>query len=325
MGTKLELRNISKSYGRTRVIDNMSLEVEEGEFFVVLGPSGTGKSTLLKIIVGIEQPDSGKVFIDGKDVTRLPPNKRNLAMVFQNYALYPNLNVYNNIAFPLKMHRIRYIDRKVKEVAAKLNITEILQKRIYQISGGQQQRVALARAIVRNPSMFLLDEPLSNLDARVRYTARSELKKLQQELNQTFVFVTHDQKEAEALGDRVGVLHNGVFEQISDYRDLYENPKTAWIGDFVGDFPINIIEHKGFRPEWAKIGSGKFSMNVSLSESVSDVYFIHGLMDDGTGIILKSNKFFKSGEVVHFSVEKFVEFKNAESAPQISDFTGKSA
>lgn len=318
MGNKLELRNISKSYGRTKVIDNMSLEVEEGEFFVVLGPSGTGKSTLLKIIVGIEQPDSGKVFIDGRDVTRLPPNKRNLAMVFQNYALYPNMNVYNNIAFPLKMHRIRYIDRKVKEVAAKLNITEILQKKIYQISGGQQQRVALARAIVRNPSMFLLDEPLSNLDARVRYTARSELKKLQQELNQTFVFVTHDQKEAEALGDRVGVLHNGVFEQVSDYKDLYEKPKTAWIGDFVGDFPINIIDNKGFRPEWAKIGSGKFSMTVSLSESVSDVYFIHGLMDDGTGIILKSPKPFGSGEVVHFSVEKFIEFKEAENAPQAS-------
>ncbi|MGC8516137.1 MAG: ABC transporter ATP-binding protein [Thermoplasmata archaeon] len=309
MVVKLELRNVTKSYGKTKVINDLSISVEAGEFFVVLGPSGTGKSTLLKLIVGIEQPDSGKILIDGKDVTRLPPNKRNLAMVFQNYALYPNMTVYQNIAFPLKMHRIRNIPDKVRNIAGKLNIGDILSKKVTQISGGQQQRVALARAIVRNPTLFLLDEPLSNLDARVRYSARGELKKLQQDLHQTFVFVTHDQKEAEALGDRVGVLHQGTFEQISSYNDLYNDPKTPWIGDFVGDYPMNFVGSKGFRPEWVELGQGEYKLEIDSSENVGGIYFVHGKTDDGESLILKADRRYENGEQIKFSISKFKEFE----------------
>ena len=310
MTTKLELRNVTKIYGKTTVIKNLSLQVEEGEFFVILGPSGTGKSTLLKLIVGIEQPTSGQVLIDGKNVTALPPNRRNLAMVFQNYALYPNMNVFNNIAFPLKMHHSSNITQKVRAVAEKLNISEILGKRVNQISGGQQQRVALARAMVRNPAMFLLDEPLSNLDARVRFSARSELKRLQQELRQTFVFVTHDQKEAEALGDRVAVLNQGQFQQIAPYKELYENPETAWVGDFVGDFPMNFVDGKGFRPEWANVGSGPYSIVVDSSESFGDIYYVFGRTDNGEHIVLKSPELLSIGSELKFSVTRFKEFND---------------
>jgi len=319
MVTKLELKNVTKTYGKTKVISDMSLVIEEGEFFVVLGPSGTGKSTLLKLIVGIEQPDSGKVFIDGKDVTRLPPNKRNIAMVFQNYALYPNMTVYQNISFPLKMHRIANAKQKAIDVAAKLNISDILNKKVTQISGGQQQRVALARAIVRDPAIFLLDEPLSNLDARVRYTARSELKKLQQELGQSFLFVTHDQKEAEALGDRIGVLHSGKFEQISSYKTLYESPATPWIGDFVGDFPMNLIGNIGFRPEWVSVGEGQYSMVVDSQETIGDVVFLHGLMDDGNRVILKGRGTENYGSIVKFSVTRHIVFEASQFDSTMSD------
>ncbi len=304
MTSKLELINVTKSYGKTEVIRDMSLAVETGEFFVVLGPSGTGKSTLLKLIVGIEQPDDGKILIDGKDVTRLPPNKRNMAMVFQNYALYPNLNVYQNIAFPLKMHRRRNIDSSVRRVASKLNIEDILKKKVTEISVGHKQRVALARAMVRSPALFLMDEPLSNLDARVRYSARSELKKLQEDLNETFLFVTHDQKEAEALGDRVGILHKGRFEQVASYKELYEYPGTPWIGDFVGDFPMNFIGNLGFRPEWTSIGEGDYNVTVDTFETVGDIFFLHGTMEDGTGLILKSIKKYEPGEILKFSVTR---------------------
>ncbi|CAC11290.1 probable ATP-binding protein [Thermoplasma acidophilum] len=317
MTAKLELRNINKSYGKFKVISDLSLTIEKGEFFVILGPSGTGKSTLLKIIVGIEQPDSGKIIIDGKDVTKLPPNKRNIAMVFQNYALYPNMNVFDNIAFPLRMNHFRNISRRVHETAQKLGIENLLDKKVTQISGGQQQRVALARAIVRNPALFLLDEPLSNLDARVRYAARNELKKIQQELDQTFLFVTHDQKEAEALGDRIGVLHSGKFEQIGSYEELYNDPKTVWVGDFIGDYPMNFIGEKGFRPEWAIIeDEGEYIATVDSVETVGGTYFLHCVGPEDSSIILKSETKYNAGDKVSFSIKKYKTFEEAQNQVQ---------
>lgn len=194
----IELKELVKSYGKKLVLNGISEKIETGEFFVILGPSGAGKSTMLKVIAGIEELDSGSIVVDGKDISRLPPEKRNLAMVFQNYALYPNMTVFDNIAFPLKMKGVSRdkIKEKVERVARLLGIQDLLKSNVTKISGGQQQRVAIARAIVREPSFYLLDEPLSNLDARTRFKARGELKRIQKELGGTFIYVTHDQKEA---------------------------------------------------------------------------------------------------------------------------------
>ena len=244
MTTKLKLQKIYKRYGSKLVLNGLDLDVEDGEFMVVLGPSGMGKSTLLRVIVGIEDLTAGKVIVDGKDVSSLPPNKRNIAMVFQNYALYPNMTAYKNIAFPLKMSKMppSQINKKVNEIAETLKIADILDRNINLLSGGQKQRVALARSLVRNPKMFLLDEPLINLDARVRFSARTELKKLQKELGYTFMYVTHDQQEASTLADRVAVLRNGQIEQLDDYEHLINAPRSRWLGDFVGDFSMNFID-----------------------------------------------------------------------------------
>ena len=320
MTVKLQLDRVSKQFGRLTVADDVSLDVDAGEFFVLLGPSGEGKSTLLRMIAGIETVDAGTIRIDGQDVTDLPPNKRNIAMVFQNYALYPNMNVYRNIAFPLKMQYFPpdEIEPKVRDVAKTLGISEILDRRVNQISGGQQQRVALARAIVRNPTLFLLDEPLSNLDARVRFAARAELKKIQRDLGQTFFFVTHDQKEAEVLSDRTGVLHHGVFEQIGPFSQLYDTPATRWIGDFVGDVPMNYVPWTesgtpgamGFRPEWAEVASdGSESAIVQVAERVGDFTYLLCTTANGLRIYLRSLRTLDVGSEVRYNVNRHVFFQ----------------
>ncbi len=328
MSVKLQFDRVSKSYGKRMVADDISLDIDEGEFFVILGPSGEGKSTLLRMVAGIETVDAGTIRIDGRDVTHIAPNKRNIAMVFQNYALYPNMNVYKNIAFPLKMQYFpaEEIEPKVRGVAKTLGITEILDRRVNQISGGQQQRVALARAIVRNPTLFLLDEPLSNLDARVRFAARAELKKIQKDLGQTFLFVTHDQKEAEVLSDRTGVIHLGRFEQVAPFSDLYDHPATRWIGDFVGDVPMNYMpwtEHGeagslGFRPEWAEVSpEGAEAATVQVSERVGDFSYLLCQMANGFRIYLRSLRAVAVGTEVRFNVTRHVFFENPpeEGAP----------
>ncbi|MCL4340991.1 MAG: ABC transporter ATP-binding protein [Candidatus Thermoplasmatota archaeon] len=316
MTSKLELKNLTQVFGNKVVLDHLNLSIEDGEFFVILGPSGTGKSTLLRTIVGIERPISGRILVDGRDVTELPPNKRDISMVFQNYALYPNMTVFQNIAFPLKMAGMDKdsIRQKVTEIAAKLNIATELDKNVTLLSGGQKQRVALCRALVRNPAMFLLDEPLSNLDARVRFTAREELRKIQREFDQTFVYVTHDQSEAQNLADRVGVLRNGKVEQIGSYRDLYERPSTKWVADFIGEYPMNFLDGEivgmdegtemGFRAYWVETGKGDLEATVVASELVHETYFVYAKMGD-RNLVLKSSFKPEIGSKISFSIKKF--------------------
>jgi trehalose transport system ATP-binding protein len=314
---KLELKGISKSYGRTVVLDSIDLTVYENEFFAVLGPSGAGKSTLLKIIIGVEEPDEGRIFIDGKDVTDLPPNRRNLAVVFQSYALYPNMTVYENIAFPLKMRHFpkSKIRAKVVDVATKLGIYEILDKNVTKISGGQKQRTALARALVRDPAIFLLDEPLSNLDARIRFRAREELRKIQQQLKQTFVYVTHDQAEIANMASRVAVLHLGRFEQIAEYSELYNHPRTVWVGDFIGNYPMNYISGElfdgkykgyklGFRPEWSEISAdGGIRATVASVDTIGDTHYLYCAVGDET-FVVKGNRYVEPGNEIHVKIAK---------------------
>jgi trehalose transport system ATP-binding protein len=335
MTVKLRFDRVSKRFGKGRMVaDDITLDVDAGEFFVILGPSGEGKSTLLRMVAGIEPVDAGRIFIDGQEVTHLAPNKRNVAMVFQNYALYPNMNVYRNIAFPLKMQYFPAdeIETKVRNVAKTLGITEILDRRVTQISGGQQQRVALARAIVRDPTLFLLDEPLSNLDARIRFSARSELKKIQKDLGQTFLFVTHDQKEAEALSDRTGVIHLGRFEQVGPFGDLYEKPATRWIGDFVGDVPMNYMPWQeageagqlGFRPEWAEVSNeGAETATVQVSERVGDFSYLLCTMANGWRIYLRTLRSFAAGSEVRFTVNRHVFFQGDSANPSAAPTSGR--
>ncbi|WP_276929954.1 ABC transporter ATP-binding protein [Ferroplasma acidiphilum] len=319
MTYKMELINLEKSYNNVKVLKKLNLNVNQGEFLVILGPSGEGKSTLLRTIVNIEPLDKGKVIVDGKDVTNQPPNKRNIAMVFQNYALYPNMTVYENIAFPLKMGRMNKstIKTKIDEIASLLKIEDILNKNATKLSGGQKQRVAIARALVRDPALFLLDEPLSNLDARVRYTSRQELKRLQRELNYTFIYVTHDQLEASNLADRVAVLHNGVIEQIGRYDELYEKPVTRWVGDFIGTYPMNFIDGDilgypgktvGFRSIWAKPGD-KIKAKVNLIENAEGNYYIHCNIND-TNIVIRTKEKYAIGDDIYFDLIKFNIYKD---------------
>ncbi|MCE4610513.1 MAG: ABC transporter ATP-binding protein [Desulfurococcales archaeon] len=223
---------------------DVTLTVRDGEFFVLLGPSGSGKTTLLRIIAGLEKPTEGRVYIDGVDVTDLPPRKRDVAMVFQTWALYPHMTVFDNIAFPLKIRGLdrAEIERKVKEVADLLGISDLLERYPRQLSGGQQQRVALARALVRNPKVWLMDEPLSNLDAILRVHMRVELKRLQRELKITTIYVTHDQAEAMSMADRIGVMSSGVMVQVGTPEEVYDNPANTFVASFIGNPPMNLVE-----------------------------------------------------------------------------------
>ena len=234
----VKFENIEIKYGDFVAIENLNLDIKEGEFFTFLGPSGCGKTTSLRALVGFLSPSKGKVYVGDKDVTNLPVEKRNIGMVFQSYALFQTMSVYDNIAFGMKVKKASKteIDQKVHEVAAKIKITESqLKKNVSDLSGGQQQRVALARAIVLEPKILCLDEPLSNLDAKLRIDMRMELKRLQKELGITTLYVTHDQEEALTLSDRIAVFNNGYVEQVGTPYEIYNEAKSECVCDFIGD------------------------------------------------------------------------------------------
>ena len=237
------LKNLVKSYdGKKKIIDNINLEIKDKEFIVLVGSSGCGKSTILRLISGLEDITSGEILIDDKVVNNVHPKDRDIAFVFQSYALYPHMSVYDNIAFGLKMRKYdkKTIDAKVREVAESLNLTELLNRKPKQLSGGQRQRVALGRAIVRNPKVFLMDEPLSNLDANLRVHMRSEIKRLHQKLQTTFIYVTHDQTEALTMGDRIVVLDKGKIQQADTPEVIYNKPKNKFVAGFIGQ--MNFID-----------------------------------------------------------------------------------
>jgi multiple sugar transport system ATP-binding protein len=251
----VETRNITKLFGDVLAVDRIDLAAKEGEFLVLLGPSGCGKSTLMRMIAGIEDPTSGDVVIDDRIVTDLPPRARNVAMVFQNYALYPHLSVYRNIAFPLSTQGVRRaaIRERVNWAAKMFKIEHLLGRKPRQLSGGERQRVALARALVREPVVFLLDEPLSNLDAKLRHTARDEIQQFQRRIGTTTIYVTHDQVEAMALGDRIAVLNGGRVCQLGTPDEVYHHPADTFVATFIGSPPMNLVDTDsvtlGFRPE----------------------------------------------------------------------------
>ena len=242
--SEVVLKNIVKKYDKKTIIDGINLEIKDKEFIVLVGASGCGKSTILRMIAGLEEITAGELYIGEKKVNDIHPKDRDIAFVFQSYALYPHMSVYDNIAFGLKMRKVKKseIDKKVREAADILDLTEYLNRRPKQLSGGQRQRVALGRAIVRNPKVFLMDEPLSNLDAKLRVQMRSEIKKLHQKLQTTFVYVTHDQTEALTMGDRIVVLNNGIIQQIDTPENIYQNPKNMFVAGFIGSPPMNFIE-----------------------------------------------------------------------------------
>lgn len=285
------LKNVRKTYDNKKtVINNVNLEIKDKEFVVLVGASGCGKSTLLRMIAGLEDISDGEIYIGDKKVNNVPPKDRDIAFVFQSYALYPHMTVRENIAFGLKMRKVdkKTIDEKVAQAAEILNLGEYLDRKPKQLSGGQRQRVALGRAIVRNPKVFLMDEPLSNLDAKLRVQMRSEIKNLHEKLQTTFIYVTHDQTEALTMGDRIVVLNNGDIQQVDTPNEIYNNPKNTFVAGFVGSPQMNFIEGKdlgldenilyGLRPEKVTNTDGdiKLSVNVDITEMLGSeiiVYF----------------------------------------------------
>lgn len=275
------LKNVTKIYDKKRVIDDVDLTINDKEFIVLVGASGCGKSTLLRMIAGLEDITEGEIFIADKKVNDVQPKDRDIAFVFQSYALYPHMTVRENIAFGLKMRKIdkATIEKKVQEAAEILDLGEYLDRKPKQLSGGQRQRVALGRAIVRNPKVFLMDEPLSNLDAKLRVQMRSEIKKLHEKLQTTFIYVTHDQTEALTMGDRIVVLDKGKIQQAGRPEEIYNNPANTFVAGFVGSPQMNFIDSKdfpyetkedviiGIRPEKMICGGKiKLTVNIEISE-----------------------------------------------------------
>jgi multiple sugar transport system ATP-binding protein len=280
----IEFRNVTKTFGGACVVDDLSLEVRDGEFIVLLGPSGCGKTTTLRMLAGLETATSGDILINGERINDVPTQHRDLAMVFQSYALYPHMTIAENIGYPLRVRKLNKADRaaRVKRVAAMLEIESLLERRPRQLSGGERQRVALARAIVREPRAYLMDEPLSNLDARLRVQMRGELKRLQHQLGTTTIYVTHDQAEAMTLASRVAVMKKGQLQQFDTPLNIYNHPANRFVAEFVGSPSMNFIEAegvtKGIRPEHIQVlttpEDGAIEGRVYVTELMGNETFV---------------------------------------------------
>jgi multiple sugar transport system ATP-binding protein len=284
----VETRGLRKDFGDATAVDGIDVRSEEGEYLVLLGPSGCGKTTLLRMIAGLEHPTDGEIWIGGRKVNDLPPRARKIAMVFQSYALYPHKSVFDNIAFPLAAQGVPKEERagKVHWAASLLGIDQHLERKPRKLSGGERQRVALARALVREPTVFLLDEPLSNLDAKLRASARDELKQFQERVGITTIYVTHDQVEAMGLGDRIAVMNQGRVQQIGKPQDIYDHPRNTFVATFVGSPPMNLLIRNGvtvgFRPESLLPASFlpedhvSFDFDVTRVENLGSDRYVYG-------------------------------------------------
>jgi len=337
----LNVENIYKSFGNVKALKGVSFSVKEGEIFFLLGPSGCGKTTLLRIIAGFESPDRGNIFLQGKDITKMPPNKRNIGMVFQNYALWPHMNVWENVAYGLKIRKLpeSVIEEKVESILKLTDLYHLKDKFPSQLSGGQQQRVALSRSLVIEPDILLLDEPLSNLDAKLRERMREEIKSIQRKLNITMLYVTHDQKEAISLADRICILNDGEVLQIGTPMEIYFEPENKFVANFIGKMNFlkgevagkegNLLKVKteegdffvegrkaseknieiGFRPELIRIGKGNVN---NIGGEICEVNYLGETVEVkiktkkgkefiGNFLFDKSMKF-KKGDFINFYV-----------------------
>lgn len=288
----VEFKNVYKSFGKTEVVKNISLEIQDKEFLVLVGASGCGKSTLLRMIAGLEDITQGEILIDGKVVNNVHPKDRDIAMVFQNYALYPHMNVFDNMAFGLKMRKVSKdtIKEKVLEAAKILNLENLLERKPKELSGGQRQRVALGRAIVREPKVFLMDEPLSNLDAKLRVQMRAEIKKLHTKLQTTFVYVTHDQIEALTMGDRIAILNKGELQQVDTPENIYNKPANTFVAGFIGSPSTNIFDARVIDESSIAIGDFKFS----TSEEIRKIIQFNELCGKDVLVGIRPEHFYKS-------------------------------
>jgi multiple sugar transport system ATP-binding protein len=268
---RVKLERVSKYFGEVPAVVDLTLEIKDKSFTVLLGPSGSGKTTVLNMIAGLEKPTSGLIYFNDRVVNDVPPAKRNVAMVFQTFALYPHMTVFDNIAFPLKLRKwdASKIEKKVMEVAELLKIRPLLNRKPKELSGGQKQRVALGRALVREPDVFLMDEPLSNLDAKLRVEMRAELHRLHRELKITTIYVTHDQEEALTLGDTVAILKDGRLQQVGTPFEIYHKPATVFVADFIGVPPINLLEGKVSSSKTIKVDKFPIKVPSSLEKTLA--------------------------------------------------------
>jgi len=341
--SKIIIKNLEKSFGDNRVINNFNINIKDGEFIVLVGPSGCGKSTLLRMVSGLESIDQGEIFLDSKLINNLIPSKREIAMVFQSYALYPHMNVFENMSFGLKMEKISKseINQKVNHAATTLQIEDLLERKPKQLSGGQRQRVAIGRAITRNPKVFLFDEPLSNLDAALRSEMRVEISKLHKKLNSNIIYVTHDQIEAMTLADRIVVLNKGNIEQFGTPSEIYSDPNNIFVAEFIGSPKMNIIKinkeqitnsntlklfnnnitfenfkfedeiYLGIRPEDISLKKDheiQFNVKIDLIENLGFEKIIYSKVLDDQIIIKSSENINEKSVIISFSKDKVLFF-----------------